>query len=428
MKVFKFGGASVKSAKAIKNVASIIRLYQGQELVVVFSAMGKTTNALENVVHAAYNHLPDINEKIDVVRKFHQDILDDLFRDEANPVHHLLDGLMQNIKEFTKHTGFSYDEFYDRIVSWGELISTAIISAWFDETGLKNILIPAPALIKTNDHYRDASVDWQKTCELIGKQIPAIFSQNPYHIIITQGFIASTKDGKRTTLGREGSDFTASVLAFCLNAERVVVWKDVEGLLNADPVYFKNTQKISKLSYRETIELAFYGAKVLHPKTIKPLQNKNIPLEIKSFYQPQEQGSIIQASEKSDCLLPFLILKKNQMLISFSARDFSFVTEDKLHRLFGVFHQLNIRINLMQNSAISFTVCINDAGEKLMEIIGELQHEFEILYNRGLELLTIRHFNDDLLKQHTSNCKIYMEQRSRSTLRVVYSREVQGEG
>lgn len=425
MKIFKFGGASVKNAEAIKNVSSIIRSFAGQQLVVVFSAMGKTTNALEEVVHSAFHQKPDVDEKIAVVRKFHQDILDELFQDEANPVHYLLDGLMQNIKEFSRHTAYSYDEFYDRIVSYGELISTAIISAWFDETGLDNILIPAPTLIKTNAHFRDASVDWPKTTELILKHIPTVFSQNPGHIIITQGFIAGATDGRRTTLGREGSDFTASVLAFCLQAERVVVWKDVDGLLNADPVYFKNTQKISRLSYRETIELAFYGAKVLHPKTIKPLQNKNIPLEIKSFYHPGEPGSIIQDSEKSDHLLPFYILKKNQTLISFSARDFSFVTEDKLHRLFGVFHQLNIRINLMQNSAISFTVCINDPAEKITEIIHQLSKEFEILYNSGLELLTIRNFNDEIFRQQISNCRIYLEQRSRSTLQVVYSRDVE---
>jgi aspartate kinase len=303
------------------------------------------------------------------------------------------------------------------------LISTAIISAWFDEIGLKNILIPAPTLIKTDKHFRDASVNWPKTSGLIQHQIRKTFKENPGHIIITQGFIASTQDGRRTTLGREGSDFTASIFAYCLDAEAVVVWKDVEGLLNADPVYFKNTQKIHRLSYRETIELAFYGAKILHPKTIKPLQNKNIPLEIKSFYKPNEPGSIIHSCKKSDHLFPFLILKKNQMLISFSAKDFSFVTEDKLHRLFGIFHQLNIRINLMQNSAISFTVCINDPGEKISDIIDQLKSDFEIRYNRGLELLSIRHFTDEIVKEHISNCKIYLEQRSRSTLQVVYSRE-----
>jgi len=423
MKVFKFGGASVKDAEAIKNVASIIRSYPDQELVVVFSAMGKTTNALEEVAVSAYNDKPDLEEKIAVIRNFHQKILNELFQDDGNPVHNLLDGLIGNIRDYAAHSNFGFDEFYDRIVSYGELISTAIISAWFDETGLKNILIPAPALIKTNDHFRDASVNWQKTNELINKQINKIFTENLGHIVVTQGFIAGTPDGKRTTLGREGSDFTASVFAYCLDAESVTVWKDVDGLLNADPVYFSNTRKIERLSYRETIELSFYGAKVLHPKTIKPLQNKGIPLEIKSFYHPQEPGSIIHSSEKSDSLLPFLILKKNQLLISFSAKDFSFVTEDKLQRLFGVFHQQNIRINLMQNSAISFTICINDPGDRISEIISLLKDEFEIRYNKDLELLTIRHFSEDIVKEHVSDCKIYLEQRSRKTIQVAYKKQ-----
>ena len=422
MKVFKFGGASVKDAEAIKNVASIIRVYPGQELVVVFSAMGKITNAMEEVAFSAFHHKPDLEEKIAVIKDFHQQILDELFQDAENPVHNLLDGLIGNIRDYASNSNFGFDEFYDRIVSYGELISTAIISAWFDETELKNILIPAPTLIKTNNHFRNASVNWQKTGELIGKQITKIFTENPGYIVITQGFIAGTPEGKRTTLGREGSDFTASVFAYCLDAESLTVWKDVVGLLNAHPVFFHNTQKIERLSFRETIELSFYGAKVLHPKTIKPLQNKNIPLEIKSFYKPHEPGSIIHSSEKSDSLLPFLILKKNQMLVSFSAKDFSFVTEDKLQRLFGVFHQQNIRINLMQNSAISFTVCINDPGERISEIIAQLKDEFEIRYNQGLELLTIRHFNEELVKKHVSNCKIYLEQRSRKTIQVAYKK------
>jgi aspartate kinase len=422
MRVFKFGGASVKSAGDILNVASIVKSCAGEKLVVVFSAMGKTTNALEDVVSSAYHRKSDLNDKIAVIKDFHQKILDKLFGDSQNPVHHLLDGLIQNIIEFTKNTGFGYDEFYDRIVPFGELISTAIISAWFDETGLKNILIPAPTLIKTNAHFREASVNWEKTHHLIHTNVNKIFDENPGHIILTQGFIAGTPDGRRTTLGREGSDFTASVFAHCLDAGSVVVWKDVEGLLNADPVFFKDTRKIDRLSYREAIELAFYGAKVLHPKTIKPLQNKNIPLEIKSFYKPGLPGSVIQSNKNADHLLPFLILKQDQMLVSFSAKDFSFITEEKLHRLFGIFHKLNIRINLMQNSAISFTVCINNPGNDLAALIALSDQEFEIRYNAKLELLTIRHFNESVIKEHLSGCNILLEQRSRSTIQVVYKK------
>lgn len=420
MKVFKFGGASVNSAEAVKNVASILRRYPDEKLVVVFSAMGKTTNALEEVVSAAWHGHPDTEEKIAVVADFHQQILDGLFDDRNNPAFNLLDGLIGNIRDYLQNTAFDYDEFYDRIVPYGELISTAIISAYFDETGLQNILVPAPTLLKTDSRFRDAGVDWEKTGTLIRVNIPKIFEENPGHLIITQGFIGSARDGRRTTLGREGSDFTASVFAYCLDAESVVVWKDVEGLLNADPVYFRNTSKIERISYRETIELAFYGAKILHPKTIKPLQNKNIPLEIKSFFNPDATGSVIHASEKSDRLLPFLILKQDQVLVSFSTRDFSFITEAELHRLFKAFDELNIHINLMQNSAISFTICINNPAHKLNELIWTMRDRFEIRYNSDLELITIRHFNEGIIKEHLTGCDILLEQRSRSTLQVVY--------
>lgn len=420
MQVFKFGGASVNSADAVKNVASILRNYADEKLVVVFSAMGKTTNALEEVVSAAWHKQAEVEKKISAVEHFHRRILEGLFEDKHNPAFNLLDGLMGNVRDYAGMADFEYDEFYDRIVPYGELLSTAIISAYFDDTRLKNILIPAPSLIKTDNHFRDANVDWKKTSFLIQKNIHGVFEENPGHIIITQGFIGSTSDGKRTTLGREGSDFTASVFAYCLDAEKVVVWKDVEGLLNADPVYFQKTTKIERISYRETIELAFYGAKILHPKTIKPLQNKNIPLEIKSFFNPEVSGSIIHTSEKSDTLLPFLILKQDQVLISFSARDFSFITEAELHTIFGTFNDLSIKLNLMQNSAISFTACINNPGHKLKELINELKDRFEIRYNDNLELLTIRHFTDEIVQDKLTGCEILLEQRSRSTLQVVY--------
>jgi aspartate kinase len=422
MKVFKFGGASVNSAAAIKNVAKILQLYRDEKLIVIFSAMGKTTNSLEAVVDSAFYAKPDLIDKINVVEQYHRQILRALFMGENDPVFYLLDGLISTITRYCAETDFLYDEFYDRIVPFGEFLSTTIISAWFDEIGLKNILVPAPSLIQTNTRFRDAAVDWNKTPERICAFVDATFNENPGHMIITQGFIGGTQDGRRTTLGREGSDFTASVFAYSLNAESVVVWKDVEGLLNADPVYFEDTQKIAQLSYRETIELAFYGAKILHPKTIKPLQNKNIPLHIKSFSNPEGSGSVIHSNEESDHILPFLILKKDQMLLSFSARDFSFITVENLHRLFGVFHDLNIKINLMQNSAISFTICINNPAQKLGLIQDRLKDDFEIRYNDGLELLTIRHFTAEIVDKHLCACKIYLEQRSRKTIQIAYKR------
>ncbi len=420
MKVFKFGGASVNSATAIRNVAAIIRSYASGQIVVIFSAMGKTTNALEALVQSAFYDKDDFDKNLNIIRRFHQEIIDELFDDPQNPAHYLLDGLMNNLSDYCQKKDMDYDEFYDRIVPFGELISTAIISAWFDQIDLKNILLPAPTLIKTDDRFRDASVDWPQTSGLIVKNVSQTFAENPGHLIISQGFIASTTDGRRTTLGREGSDFSAAIFAWCLDAESLTVWKDVDGLLNADPVYFEETQKIERLSYKEAIELAFYGAKILHPKTIKPLQNKNIPLEIKSFNHPTLPGSIIHISEQCDHLVPFLIYKSDQILLSFSTKDFSFVTEEKLYRLFGIFNQYHIKINLMQNSAISFTVCINDPGDSLQKIINLLSNEFEIRYNRDMHLLTIRHFNQQVIDRHLSRRKIYLEQRSRSTIMIAY--------
>jgi aspartate kinase len=421
MKIFKFGGASVNSAEAVRNVGIILEKYRQQELVVVFSAMGKTTNMLEDVVKAAWQKTGTVETCIRKVRDYHQQIINILFL-TGHPAHHLLDGLLLNLSATAEDTAFGYDEFYDRVVPYGELISTAILSAWLDDEGISNILIPAHSLIKTDNHFRDAAVLWPETSKRIRANIPAVLAENPGHFIITQGFLGSTTDGRRTTLGREGSDFSAAVLAYCLDAQEVIVWKDVDGLLNADPVYFDTTQLIPALSYRETIELAYYGAKILHPKTIKPLHNKNIPLYIRSFFHPELPGSVIHANEQSDTLIPFFILKKEQLLLSFSTRDFSFINEEKLRILFGVFSEQNVRINLMQNSAISFTVCINHPQHKLKILLESLDGDFEIRYNEGLELLTVRHFEEVDLEKLLSGCFILLEQRSRRTLQVAYQR------
>ncbi|NLO50435.1 MAG: aspartate kinase [Bacteroidales bacterium] len=424
MKIFKFGGASVNSAEAVRNAGSIIRREWQQELVVVFSAMGKTTNMLEEVVNAAWHKTGNTDLCISKVQQYHAQIINDLFP-AHHIVHHLLEGFLLNLSVVAGNPSFGYDEFYDRVVSFGELISTAILSLWLDEQGLSNILLPAPSLLKTDNHFRGAAILWPQTCERIQTHVRTVLADNPGHFILTQGFIGSTTDGRPTTLGREGSDFTAAVLAYCLDAQEVIVWKDVDGLLNADPVYFDTTQLIPALSYRETIELAYYGAKILHPKTIKPLRNKNIPLRIRSFFHPELPGSVIHASEQSDTLIPFFILKKEQLLLSFSTRDFSFINEEKLKILFGVFSDQNIRINLMQNSAISFTVCINHPQHKLSTLLEVLGEDFEIRYNEGLELLTIRHFESVDLQTYVTGCRILLEQRSRRTLQIAYQRTCQ---
>ena len=424
MRIFKFGGASVNSAEAIKNVTSILRLHQDEKLIVVISAMGKMTNALEKVVDAAFFGKENLENKIRFVEKFHQEIMEGLFPQKDNPIFAVVSGIIDQISNTANHPIQNYDEFYDKIVPFGEILSTNIVSAILNQNWLENFLLNAGQVIVTNERFRDASVDWKITSEKVKATVSGIFNneKNPTKLIITQGFIGSTPGGKPTTLGREGSDFTASVFAFCLNASEVVVWKDVDGLLNADPVYFADTIKIPQLSYREAIELAFFGAKILHPKTIKPLQNKSIPLRIKSFANPESEGSLIFKSSLTNQPVPFLILKKEQMLISFSTKDFSFITEEKLHRLFGEFTQQNIKVNLMQNSAISFTVCVNHPGQKLGGLIKSLSDDFEIKYNDGLELLTIRNFTNEVIEKQLKGCKVFLEQRSRKTFQVAFKK------
>jgi len=423
MKVFKFGGASVNSASAIKNVATILKGYLSKPLIVVFSAMGKMTNAFEEIAEAGFNRSSHLTEKIQAVEDFHFKVAGELFENPRAEVFTELHDTFADLYAAIEKPSSNFDSYYDSIVPFGELCSTIINSYYLTDQGLNNNLIDARQFIISNDNFRDAAINWQVTCERINK----IFKSDVSHlasppVFITQGFIGSTAEGHITTLGREGSDFTASILAYCLDAEEVVVWKDVDGLLNADPVYFEDTKKIDQLSYRETIELSFFGAKILHPKTIKPLQNKQIPLRIKSFFKPKESGTLIHESRKSDHLLPFLILKKDQMLISFSTKDFSFITEENMQKLFGEFSLLNIKVNLMQNSAISFTVCVNNPGGKLQALIDGLSDDFDIFYNDHLELLTIRHFTDEVLEKHLCNCDILLEQRSRRTIQVAYKK------
>nr|NQU94336.1 aspartate kinase [Bacteroidota bacterium] len=422
MRVFKFGGASVNSAEAVRNVASIMQRYGHEQIVVVISAMGKTTNAFEEVVFAAFYKRKDISEKIRTIKDFHCNIIQDLFNCSNHTVLQYVNDLFEEVEKMSLHPDAGYDEIYDRIVPSGELLSTHIVNSYLHEKSFSTAFLDARDVIKTDDRFRDASVQWDDTLNLVSQRVSGIFQDRRVRFIVTQGFIARTMDGRPTTLGREGSDFTASVFAHCLGATEVVVWKDVEGLLNADPVYFDDTVKIDKISYREAIELSFYGAKVLHPKTIKPLQNKKIPLKVKSFSNPDGKGSVVQESSLSDHLVPCFILKQNQMLISFASKDFSFIAEEKLYHLFGEFNRLNIKVNLMQNSAISFTICVNHPGEKLEPLLKNLSDGFDIKYNENLELLTIRHFNDEVIDKYLKGCKIFLEQRSRRTIQVAFKR------
>ncbi len=420
-KIFKFGGASVKDANAVKNVGSIIQT-NNDNLLVVISAMGKTTNGLEKVVEAYINHDKKCFEYLEEVKAFHFNILNDLFENKQHTIFTDIHNTFIEIEwEIEDEPVREYDYVYDQIVSIGELLSTKIVSAYLNEVNIKNNWIDIRDIIQTDNTYRSASIDWTLTEELTKKNILPLFAEEKQSVIITQGFIGSSSELFTTTLGREGSDFTAGILAYCLNAESVSIWKDVPGMLNADPKWFDDTKKLDNISYHEAVELAYYGASVIHPKTIKPLHNKNIPLYIKSFVAPNEKGTIINENTVKDSAIPSFIFKMNQVLISISAKDYSFIVEDNLSEIFGVFANLGVKINLMQNSAISFSVCVDFDVQKTMPLIEELRKEYKVLYNENLELVTIRHYDQQTINRVTFDKKIIVEQKSRNTARFVMS-------
>ena len=417
-KVFKFGGASVKDASAVKNLSRILRTYKGEKLVVVVSAMGKTTNALEKVVEAYARGDENAEQKIKAVKDYHSAILNELFEGAENESTKKVRNYFEALEETAKNEkGKSYDEFYDAVVSFGELISTEIIHGYLLHEGYKSYWVDVRQVLFTNSYHREAKVDWQETQKRIANLCDDSFKTAD--IVVTQGFIAADKEGNTTTLGREGSDFTGAVFAYALNADSLTIWKDVPGLLNADPKYFKDTKKIDTLSYGETVELAFYGATIIHPKTIKPLQNKLIPLFVKSFLQPAAEGTLIHDDSQNDSKLPSYIFKKNQILISISPRDYSFMDENNLAVIFSSLAKYHIKVNVMQNSAISFSVCVDNGNNKVDNFIEDVKKDYRVRYNRRLELLTIRHYTQELIEKLTGNRKIYLEQRSRATVQIV---------
>lgn len=418
-KIFKFGGASVKDANAVKNVGNVIRLFN-DDLVVVISAMGKTTNALEKVVESYLNKDGKATENLQLIKDYHFTILNDLFEHKAHPIFTDIHNTFVEIEwEIEDEPQRDYDYVYDQIVSVGEVLSTKIVSAYLNENGIHNTWLDIRNVIQTDNTYRNARVDWKLTEELAQKNIMPLLNKTGQSIIITQGFIGSSSELFTTTLGREGSDFTAGILAYCLNAQSVTIWKDVPGMLNADPKWFDDTEKLNNISYHEAVELAYYGASVIHPKTIKPLHNKNIPLYVKSFVSPDHDGTVINENTTEDSLIPSFIFKMDQVLISISAKDYSFILEDNLSEIFGLFSQLGVKINLMQNSAISFSVCVDFDAQKTMKLIDALKKDYKVLYNEGLELVTIRHYDDQTIKRVTENKKILVEQKSRNTARFV---------
>ena len=403
MKVFKFGGASVKDAAGVRNLAAILSRYPDSDLIVVVSAMAKTTNVLEQLTAAYFYDDPDKFNVFNKIRDFHIGIAQDLFPDKLHAIYRQLDELFAKLEDYlTAEPGGNYDFEYDQIVSFGELFSSVIVSDFLDRKGITNTWFDAREWIQTDNHYREGKVNWEKTNNAVHTFLSPFFAVPLFQkIALTQGFIGRSDDGATTTLAREGSDFTAAILAFAMDAEEVIIWKDVPGLLNADPKYFPNALLIPRISYAETLELAFYGASVLHPNTIKPLQNKKIPLRIMSFIDPEADGTLVSAETEGTTIIPSFIFKEEQVLITFNPRDFSYVDEHQLHVIFGVLSALSVKINLMQNSAISFSICIDHPGPKLEELVGELQDDFRILYNEKLRLITIRNYNSKLIKEVT---------------------------
>ena len=408
MKVFKFGGASVKDAAGVRNLAEIVKT-QGQNAVVVVSAMGKTTNALENLVRAYVNGSADsVQTQLETIRSYHTDILSELAGD-FTPVYQTFAHLESYL---TQSSTGSYDEIYDQIVSLGEVLSTQIVAAYLSQIGLAAQWLDARQLIRTDTNFREGRVDWEETNRRISQDVTG------KSVKVTQGFIGQTPDNRTTTLGREGSDYTAAIFAYCLNAESVTIWKDVPGVLNADPKWFDDTVLLDKITYQDAIELAYYGATVIHPKTIKPLQNKGIPLYVRSFLNHDAPGTIIGNYERH-LLTPSFIFKINQVLISLHPNDFSFIAEDNLSRIFGRFAQAGVKINLMQNTAISFSVVVDHNTDRVPALLAQLKQDFRVSYNDGLELITIRYYDQGTIDRVLVNKKLLLEQKSRYTVQLV---------
>lgn len=416
MDIFKFGGASVKDADGVKNLANIVRDYKKGELLIVISAMGKITNKLEELTFAYLAQSNEAHAIFDEIKHFHFNLIEELFEGKTNPVYDDVANTFVEIDWLIEdEPDNNADYIYDQIVSIGEVVSTKIVAAWLNETNNKTLWVDARNYIQTDNTYREGKVIWDKTDQIIQKELRPLLQQN---IIVTQGFIGGTSENYTTTLGREGSDYSAAIFAYCLNAAALTIWKDVPGVLNADPKWFDETEKIPQLSYHDAIELTYYGATVIHPKTIKPLQNKGIPLFVRSFIQPEGSGTVI-TKDNNPLPVPSFIFKVNQALISIFPKDYSFIIEENLSNIFELFHQYKIKINTMLNSAISFSVSVDDDEVKIAQLIDALSTQFTLKYNKGLELVTIRYYNQKTIDRVTVNKDILLEVKSRYTCQMV---------
>lgn len=416
MLVFKFGGASVKDADGLVNLANVVKRYEGNELLIVVSAMGKTTNALEKLVNAYVEGGENLYAIFDGIKQYHDDILKQLF-ESSHPVFNEVANTFVEIDwaiEDEPHD--DYDFIYDQIVSIGELVSSRIVNAYLSKAGIKSHWLDVRGYIHTDNNYREGNVQWDKTKADISTEIPPLLQKG---IVVTQGFLGGTSENFTTTLGREGSDYTAAIFGACLAAESVTTWKDVPGILNADPKFFEDTVKFDELSYTEAIEMTYYGATVIHPKTIKPLQNANIPLLVKPFADAGASGTIIKENAVNKYVKPVIILKQNQVLLSVSARDYSFISENHLSEIFDLFAQNQVKINMMQISALSFSVCFDYQEWHFKKLLTALNDNFKVKYNTGLRLITLRHYLPAYLKEVTENKTVLLEQVSRNTVQVV---------
>lgn len=417
MQVFKFGGASIKDAAGVKNLAHIVQNYAASKnLLIVISAMGKTTNRLEELTWAFIRGDENTHQLFEEIKAYHFNIINELFSDHKNPIYNDVANTFVEIEWLLEEEASDAPDYlYDQIVSIGELVSTKIVAAYLNQIGCFSIWTDARSYIKTDNTHREANVLWEKTEQEIKKHLPGFLEQG---IVVTQGFIGGTSENFTSTLGREGSDYSAAIFCACLNAESMTIWKDVPGVLNADPKWFDETEKIAQLSYHDAIELTYYGATVIHPKTIKPIQNKGIPLYVRSFLQPEAEGTAITTTQ-TPLPIPSFIFKVNQVLISIFPKDFSFIIEENLSHIFDVLHKNRVKVNTMLNSAISFSVSVDNDEQKIKQLIADLSETFKVKYNSGLELVTIRYYNQQTIDRVTVNKDVLLEVKSRHTCQMV---------
>ena len=414
MQVFKFGGASVKDAKGVRNVATVLETTGPKQKVVIVSAMGKTTNKLETIISLYFSKSKDFALAISELKNDHYEILDELFEDRSYPVYTKTNYFFDEMSIFfDRNKSPNYDFVYDQVIGFGELISTSIVSYYLKSVGLDNVWHDCRNLIDTDDTYRDAEVNWENTQQKIFNHI------NKEELSITQGFIGSDSNNFSTTLGREGSDYTAGIFAYCLNAENVTIWKDVPGVLNGDPNVFENTKLLEQISYEEAIELAFFGASVIHPKTLQPLQQKEIPLFVKSFYNPKNTGTKVGKGKLISPLLPCFIVKKDLVFLSLSTLDFSFFVEENISEVFALFHKYQVKVDLIQNSAISFSVCVDNKFKNVDKLIDIFKANFKVDHQKGVSLFTIRHYDNASIQHIVKDKTVLLKQSYKETIQFV---------